>query len=154
MDNSNLGQEKQPVFSIEKLYVKDSSLEVPLSPSIFLERQSPQVELELDCDHKNIEGFIFEVTVSVSVKASAAEKVLFIIEVTQAGIFQLKNIPENYVDTILGVDCPNIIFPYLRESVTDLSTKAGFPPVYMSPVNFQALFEQRKSANNKQADAV
>ncbi|WP_092401232.1 MULTISPECIES: protein-export chaperone SecB [Candidatus Ichthyocystis] len=150
MDSNQGNQDKQPVFSIEKLYVRDASLEVPLSPLIFLERHSPQVEVELDSVHKKIDDSVFEVVVSANVKAtSSADKVLFIIEVSQAGVFRLRNIPDDYLEGILSVDCPNVVFPYLREVVTDFSTKTGFPPVYMSPVNFQALFEQRKAAANK-----
>lgn len=143
------GQENQAVFSIEKIYIKDASSEVPLSPGIFLEKMSPQVEVELDCVHKKVEASVFEVLVFVHVKAVAEDKVLFLIEVKQAGIFQLRNIPESYLDGILNVECPNIIFPYLRETVTDLSVRSGFPPVYISPVNFQVLFEQKKNRKTR-----
>jgi preprotein translocase subunit SecB len=139
-------EQTQPTFNIEKLYVKDSSLEVPHAPSIFLERTTPQMDMQLHTEHSAIDEGVFEVSVIVTLTAKLAEqdKVMFLIEVQQAGIFHVKNIPANELETVLGIVCPNILYPYLREVVTDLSVRAGFAPVLLNPINFDALFQQQK----------
>lgn len=137
---------QQPVFNIEKLYVKDLSLEIPHAPGVFLEREQPQISLQLNSQAAGIEEGVFEVTVTVTVTAKLMEKdkVMFLIEAKQAGIFQVRNLPQEERDTVLGVVCPNIIYPYLREVVSDVSVRAGFAPVLLNPVNFEALYLQQK----------
>ncbi len=134
------------IFNIEKLYVKDLSLEIPHAPGIFLEREQPQIELQLHTQAANIEEGVFEVTVTVTVTARLAEKnkVMFLIEAKQAGVFQLLNLPPDEQDTVLGVVCPHIIYPYLREVVSDVAVRAGFAPVLLNPINFEALYQQQK----------
>src|SRR5664279_1288283 len=123
----------QPVFNIEKLYVKDMSLEVPNAPAIFLERENPQIDLQLNTQAAPVEEGVFEVVVTVTVTAKLQEKdkVLFLIEAKQAGIFQIRNIPVEEMETVLAVVCPNILYPYLREVVSDLSVRGGFAPVVL-----------------------
>ena len=137
---------QQPMFNIEKLYVKDLSLEIPHAPGIFLEREQPQINLQMNTQAVNIDDGVFEVVVTVTVTAKLAEqdKVMFLIEAKQAGIFQVRNLPQDERDTVLGVVCPNIIYPYLREVVSDLSVRAGFAPVLLNPINFEALYQQQK----------
>ena len=137
---------QQPLFNIEKLYVKDLSLEIPHAPAAFLEREQPQIELQLQTQSANVDEGVFEVVVTVTVTAKLAEKnmVLFLIEAKQAGIFQLRNLPPEEQETVLGVVCPNIIYPYLREVVSDLSVRAGFAPVLLNPINFESLYQQQK----------
>jgi preprotein translocase subunit SecB len=137
---------QQPSFSIEKLFVKDLSLEIPHAPEIFLEREQPQVELQLHSQAIGVENGVYEVSVTVTVTARLAgrDRVMFLIEAKQAGIFQLQNLPQDDIDTILGVVCPNILYPYLREVVSDVSTRAGFAPVLLNPINFEALYQQQK----------
>jgi preprotein translocase subunit SecB len=139
-------QPAAPVFSIEKLYVKDLSLEIPHAPGIFLEREQPQIELQLHSQAIGVENGVYEVTVTVTVTARLAEKdrVMFLIEAKQAGIFQLANLPSEETDTVLGVVCPNILYPYLREVVSDASVRAGFAPVLLNPINFEVLHQQKK----------
>jgi len=144
---------QQPVFNIEKLYVKDLSLEVPHAPAIFLERENPQVDLQLHSQSSTIEEGVFEVIITVTVTAKFAEKdkVMFLIEAKQAGIFRIQNMPPEELDPVLGVLCPNILYPYLREVVSDMSVRAGFAPVLLNPINFDMLYQQQKQ---KQVEAV
>ena len=144
--NATPQQEQQAVFNIEKLYVKDLSLEIPHAPAIFLERENPQIDLQLHTNSASVEDGVFEVTITVTVTAKLAEKdkVMFLIEAKQAGIFQLRNIPAGEVEAVLAVVCPNILYPYLREVVSDVVVRAGFAPVILSPINFDALYQQQK----------
>ena len=140
-------EQSQPTFSIEKLYVKDLSLEVPHAPSIYLERENPQIDLQLHTEHSAIDEGIYEVTITITLTAKLAEKdkIMFLIEAQQAGIFHVRNIPASELDSVLGVVCPNILYPYIREVVTDASVRAGFAPVLVNPINFEALFQQQKA---------
>lgn len=142
----------QPVFNIEKLYVKDLSLEVPNAPAIFLERENPQIDLQLNTQAAPVEEGVFEVmvTVTVTAKLQAKDKVLFLIEAKQAGIFQIRNLPAEEMETVLAVVCPNILYPYLREVVSDVAVRAGFAPVLLNPINFEAIYLQQKQQNQAQ----
>jgi len=133
----------QPVFIIEKIYVKDLSLEIPNAPQIFLEREQPQVEIGLQSDAKNIAENISEVTLTVTVTSKLGEKTQFLVETTQAGIFQIRNVPEADLQLVLAVTCPTILLPYARETISDAITRAGFPPVLLAPMNFEAIYRQR-----------
>ena len=145
-------QELQPTFSIEKIYVKDLSLEIPNAPQVFLERESPEIDLQLNLGAQQLEEGIFESSITVTVTAKLTDgKTMFLVEATQAGIFQIRNIPAEELDPILGVACPNILFPYLRETVSDLVNRAGFPPVLLSPINFDALYAQRVAQSSNEA---
>jgi preprotein translocase subunit SecB len=140
-------EQAQPTFSIEKLYVKDLSLEVPHAPSIYLERENPQIDLQLHTEHSAIDEGIYEVTITITLTAKLTEKdkIMFLIEAQQAGIFHVSNIPASELDSVLGVVCPNILYPYIREVVTDASVRGGFAPVLLNPINFEALFQQQKA---------
>jgi preprotein translocase subunit SecB len=146
----------QPVFNIEKLYVKDLSLEVPNAPGIFLERENPQIDLQLHTNAATVEEGVFDVTVTVTVTAKLPEKdkVLFLIEAKQAGIFQVRNLPAEEMETVLAVVCPNILYPYLREVVSDVAIRAGFAPVLLNPINFEAIYLQQKQQNQTQPPEV
>jgi preprotein translocase subunit SecB len=137
---------QQPLFNIEKIYTKDLSLEIPHAPVIFLERSQPQIELQLHSQAATVEEGVYEVSITVTVTAKLLEKnqVMFLIEAKQAGIFMLRDIPQNELEPMLGVVCPNILYPYLREVVSDLSVRAGFSPVTLNPLNFDALYQQQK----------
>jgi len=143
--------DNQPVFAIEKIYVKDLSLEVPNAPKIFLAREAPQVGVQLRTESGAVDNGIYEVRLTITVKATLSEdRTLFLVEVTQAGIFRIQNAPEDELELILGIGCPNIIFPYARETISDAVTRAGFQPVLLTPVNFEALYQQ--SRQNGSAD--
>lgn len=133
-----------PVFSIEKLYVKDLSVEAPNTPEIFLENDSPSIELQLRTEGKGLNEGLFEVALTVTVTAKIGDKTAFLVEATQAGIFQLRNIPEDSVEPLLAVACPNLLFPYAREVVSDATMRAGFTPVVLQPVNFEQLYTERQ----------
>lgn len=143
----------QPVFNMEKFYVKDLSLEIPHAPQIFLERENPQIDIQLNPQASSVDEGIFEVVITATVTAKLGEKVMFLVEIKQAGIFQIRNLPEEDMETLLAVMCPNILYPYLRETVSSLTVRAGFPPVLLNPMNFDALYQQRKQ-QQVQADAA
>jgi preprotein translocase subunit SecB len=141
-----------PAFGIEKLYIKDASIEVPNAPQIFTERTAPQVNVELGNSAQKLEEGVFEVAIKVTVTTKIGDKTAFLVEVTQAGIFMVKNVPDENMEMILAVTCPNILFPYAREAVSDMVTRAGFAPVLLNPINFEALYMQQKQqaeANGK-----
>lgn len=134
---------QQPLFNIEKIYVKDLSLEVPNSPQVFLEREVPQVDVEIQTRDAKIDEGVHEVVLTVTVTAHHSDKTYFLAEASQAGIFQLRNIPDAEVGPILGIGCPNILFPYVRETISDLVNRAGFPPVVLTPVNFEPIYQAK-----------
>lgn len=143
---------QQPVFSIEKLYVKDLSLEVPNAPQIFLERENPQINVQLRTESNAVDEGIFEVALTVTVTAQLpAEKTVFLVEVVQAGIFQIRNVPVEDLEPITMIGCANILFPYAREAVSDAVSRAGFQPVILAPVNFEALFQQNREQAAQQS---
>lgn len=150
-----MSENAQPVFSIEKIYVKDLSLEVPGAPQIFLEREAPQVNVQLRTEAKGVDEGIFEVALTVTVSASIGEeRTLFLVEVTQCGIFQIRNVPEAELEPVMMIGCPNILFPYAREAVSDAVTRAGFQPVLLSPVNFEALYQAQRQQVTQQPHEV
>jgi preprotein translocase subunit SecB len=145
----------QPVFTIDKVYVKDMSLEVPNAPQVFLQQEEPQVQIQLRTDARQVDpGGVFEVAITVTITAKAGEKTIFLIEVAQAGLFQIRNVPQSDVEPLLGIACPNILFPYLRETVASLSLRAGFPPVQLAPMSFESLYAQRQQELAQQAAAA
>ena len=146
-------EQKQPLFNIEKLYVKDLSLESPNSPSIFLERENPNIDLQLNTQSHLMEEGLYEVTVTVTVTAKLPEKdkVMFLIEAKQAGIFQVRNLPPEELESVLAIICPNILYPYLREVVSNMAIHAGFTPVLLNPINFEALYQQQKQQAQAEA---
>lgn len=147
-----MSENNQPVFSIEKLYVKDLSVEVPGAPQIFLERETPQVNVQLRTEGQQIEDGVYEVALTVTVNAKIGEdRNLFLIEVAQAGIFQIRNVPESDLEPVMMIGCPNILFPYAREAVSDAVTRAGFQPVLLSPVNFESLYQAQRMQAVEQA---
>ncbi|MBK8759501.1 MAG: protein-export chaperone SecB [Sulfuritalea sp.] len=135
--------DEQPVFSIEKIYVKDLSIEVPNAPQVFLERETPSIEVQIQSAAQAVGDGLFEVALTITVNAKEGEKAFFLVEVVKAGIFQIRNVPEADMEPILAVACPNILFPYARETISDAVNRAGFPPVILAPVNFESLYQQR-----------
>ena len=132
-----------PVFTIERIYVKDLSLENPNSPKSFLLQDSPQIEVSLQTRGEPVGDGIFESVLTITVTAKVGEQTIFLVEVAQAGIFQIRNIPEQDMQPILGVHCPNSLFPYARENISSAITHAGYPPVHLAPINFDALYAQQ-----------
>ena len=143
--------QNQPVFSIEKLYVKDISLEIPNAPQVFLERESPQVDIQLHHESQPVEDGVYQTILTVTVTAKIKEKTMFLVEAGQAGIFVVRNIEAADLEAVLGIACPNILYPYAREVISDLVVRAGFPPVVLNPVNFEALYQAQKQAQTEQS---
>lgn len=134
----------QATFSIEKLYLKDMSLEVPNGPHVFLEAVSPQLEVQVRNEAAQFAEGLFEVVVTVTVTARAGEKSVFLAEAAQAGIFAVRGVPQADLEPLLGIGCPTILFPYVREAISDLVTRAGFPPVVLQPISFEQIYLQQK----------
>src|SRR5947209_14723461 len=141
---------QQPTFGIEKIYVKDLSLEVPGGPQTFMQPEQPQLEVQLTQQSQRVNEVLFEVTLVVSVAAKKGDKTLFLVEVSQADVFQIRNVPEADLAPVLGMVCPNVLFPYARETVSDVITRAGFPSMLLAPVNFEALYQQRAAESAAQ----
>jgi preprotein translocase subunit SecB len=146
--------QNQPLFNMDKIYVKDISLEIPHAPQIFLERDNPQIEVQLQSQGLPLDEGVYEVEVTATVTAKLGEKVMFLIEAKQAGIFQIRNIPAEELEPVLAVTCPNILFPYLREVVSDISVRGGFAPVVLNPLNFEVLYQQQKQQQEAAAAAT
>jgi preprotein translocase subunit SecB len=138
-----MSEEQQPVFSIEKIYVKDLSVEVPGAPQVFLQQEQSQLEIQLEQQNAPIADGLYEVTLTVTVSAKSGDKTLFLVEASQAGIFQIRNVGDDNLGAVLGMLCPNVLFPYARETVSDTVNRAGFPAVNLAPVNFEAIYQQR-----------
>ncbi len=143
-------EEQQPVFQIQRVYLKDLSLEQPNSPAIFLEQDAPTIEVAVDVGAAALAENIFESTVTITVTSKINDKIAFLVEGKQAGIFEARNIPPEQLDPLLGIGCPNIIYPYLRANIADAITRAGFPPVHLSEINFEVFYQQRLQAAAEQ----
>ena len=146
----------QPVFNIERIYLKDLSVENPGAPNSFIaaQQQGPQVEVGLQMASQQVQEGFFDVTLSMTVTAKIGENTLFLVEAKQAGIFQIRGVPEADLPPLLGIHCPNIIFPFVRETIVDAINRMGFPPVYLAPINFEALYQARVQAEIEQAAAT
>lgn len=143
-DQQNSGATSdQPYFNIQRVYMKDMSLEQPNSPAIFLETEVPTLEVQIDVSANPLQEGIFEVVVTGTVTTKIKDKVAFLVEAHEAGIFDIRNIPDDQMGPLLGIACPTIIYPYLRANIADLIGRAGFQPIHLTEINFQALYEQR-----------
>ena len=147
-------QENQPVYSIEKIYVKDLSLEVPNAPQIFLEREAPAVDVQLRHGSRNVDEGVYQTELTITITAKIGEKTMFLVEACQAGIFAIRNIPNQDLEPILAIGNPNILYPYARETISSAIVNAGFPPVMLNPVNFEALYQAQKAQDAQAAAAA
>ncbi|MFA5081921.1 MAG: protein-export chaperone SecB [Hydrogenophilaceae bacterium] len=145
-------QAAMPVFNIEKIYLKDLSVEVPNAPQIFLEQGAPQIDVQLRNHSAAIDNGIYQTVLTAVVTAKITDKVAFMVEAHQAGIFRVQNVPQEALEPMLAVGCPNILFPYLRETVSEAVSRAGFPALYMQPVNFEAMYLQQRAQAEAQAE--
>lgn len=137
--------DQEPVFQIQRVYLKEASLEQPNSPAILLEQEQPTVDIQLGVQADPVSEGIFEVSVTATVHTKIKDKTVFLVEVKQAGIFEVRNLPQEQMGPIMGIACPQIVYPYLRGNVADMIQRAGFPPVHLSEINFQAMYEQQQS---------
>ena len=133
----------EPVFQIQRVYLKDVSLEQPKSPEILMQQEQPSVDIQLGVETKPVVEGIFEVTVTATVHTKIQDKTVFMVEAKQAGIFEVRNIDPEQLGSILGIACPQIVYPYLRGNVADVIQRAGFPPVHLAEINFQAMYQQQ-----------
>src|SRR5690606_7328375 len=136
-------QSQGPVFAIQRIYLKDLSLEMPHAPRIFLEQKGSEIEIQLDVGGEAIADGIYESFVTVTVTAKVGEKTLFLVEAKEAGIFEIRGIPDDQPPMLLNIVCPNVIYPYLRSNVADTIQRTGLPPVHLAEINFEALYQQR-----------
>lgn len=147
-----MSEQKQPVFSLDKIYIKDISLEIPNAPKVFLNREQPNIELNISFNSTELDLGVYQTILHAVVNAKIGTEQMFLIEIDQAGIFQMQNIPADQLQLLQNIECPNILFPYLRELVSDLTTRAGFLPVVLAPVNFAYLYQQKQQSEaNAQA---
>jgi preprotein translocase subunit SecB len=145
-DNSNAAGAagaQTPVFQLQRVYLKDASLELPHAPQIFLEQEAPQVDVQLEVTHDKILDGIYEVIVRVTTTAKIKDRVLFLVEAKQGGIFEMRGIPNEQFDAIVGIVCPGIVYPYLRANIADLINRTGLPPIHLAEINFEAMYQQR-----------
>jgi preprotein translocase subunit SecB len=152
--NSPQGAPAGPVFQLQRCYLKDASLELPNAPHIFLEQQSPNIDVQLEVNNSAVVDGIYEVVVRVTATAKLGDKVLFLVEGKQGGIFEIRGVPNEQFEPIVGIVCPNIIYPYLRANVADLISRTGLPPIHLAEINFEALYQQRLAQQQAQAGAA
>ena len=139
--NGEMGQD--PSFQIQRVYLKDISLEQPNAPEILLNQGEPKLEVQVDIQANQLDDVNFHVTLIGSVTTKIEDKVLFLVEAQQSGIFEIRNMPEEQISPLLAIACPTILFPYLRANIADMISRAGFQPVHLAEINFHALYEQR-----------
>lgn len=142
-----------PVFQIQRIYLKDLSLEQPNSPQILVEQAQPQVDINLTMSAEPVAEGIFEVAVTATVTTKVQDKTLFLVEAKQAGIFEIRHVPDEQLSGLISVVCPQMVYPYLRAIVSDVCTRAGFPPILLTEVNFQAMFEAQQQAAAEQSSS-
>jgi len=138
--------DQTPVFQIQRVYLKESSLEQPNSPAILLEQEQPSVDIQLGVEAAPVADGVYEVSVTATVHTKIKDKTVFLVEAKQAGIFEIRNVPEEQMGQIMGIACPQIVYPYLRGNVADLVQRGGFPPVHLTEINFQSMYEQQQQA--------
>lgn len=154
-DNTTMPDDKQgPIFNIQRIYIKDASFETPNAPQIFKEEWKPEVNVDLHTKTTDIEENVYDVVLHLTVTVKMANKTAFLVEVHQAGIFTIKGFPKEQLSHALGSMCPNILYPYAREAISDLVTRGGFPQLLLAPVNFDALYLQHLEQQKKQKEGA
>jgi preprotein translocase subunit SecB len=147
-------QQPAATFQIEKIYVKDLSLEIPHAPQVFAEQVQPQIDVRIESGESRFQPDYYEVTLSVTVIARSGERTVFLAEAVQGGIFALRNVPDADIGPLLGIACPTVLFPYLRETISDLITRGGFPPLLLTPISFEQLYLQRMQQQESGAPRI
>jgi preprotein translocase subunit SecB len=147
-----MAETQDPIFQIQRVYLKEASLEKPNSPAILLESEQPTVDIQLGVNAAPVADGVYEVMVTATVQTKIKDKTVFLVEATQAGIFEIRNLPPEQMGPIMGIACPQIVYPYLRGNVADLIQRGGFPPVHLSEINFQAMYEQQQAAQAAQGE--
>ena len=137
--------DQDPTFQIQRIYLKEASLEQPNSPAILLEQEQPSVDIQLGVETNPVAEGVYEICVTATVQTKIKDKTVFLVEAKQAGIFEIRNLPEDQMGPIMGIACPQIVYPYLRGNVADIIQRGGFPPVHLAEINFQAMYEQQQA---------
>ena len=146
--------DQDPTFQIQRIYLKEASLEQPNSPSILLEQEQPSVDIQLGVEANPVADGVYEICVTATVQTKIKDKTVFLVEAKQAGIFEIRNLPQEQMGPIMGIACPQIVYPYLRGNVADLIQRAGFPPVHLAEINFQAMYEQQQAQAAEDAPRI
>ena len=138
-----MSEAPQPTFAIEKIYLKDLSVEVPNGPDVFLEREAPSVEVNIKSNGRSLQDGLYEVVLTITLTARIKDKTIFLVEAAQSGVFQIRNVPPQDIGPLLGIACPNTLFPYLRETISAVTSRAGFQPVVLAPMSFEGIYQQQ-----------
>jgi preprotein translocase subunit SecB len=146
--------DQEPTFQIQRIYLKEASLEQPNSPAILLEQEQPSVDIQLGVEANPVADGVFEICVTATVQTKIKDKTVFLVEAKQGGIFEIRNLPDDQMGPIMGIACPQIVYPYLRGNVADLIQRAGFPPVHLAEINFQAMYEQQQAQAAEEAPRI
>ncbi|OSZ74410.1 protein-export chaperone SecB [Hydrogenophaga sp. IBVHS1] len=149
-----MAENQEPTFQIQRVYLKEASLEQPNSPAILLEQEQPSVDIQLGVEASPVAEGIFEVCVTATVTTKIKDRTVFLVEAKQAGIFEIRNLPQDQMGPIMGIACPQIVYPYLRSNVADLVQRGGFPPVHLAEINFQAMYEQQQAQAEQDAPRI
>ena len=148
------GEPQTAAFMIERIYTKDLSIENPGAPQSFQLTEQPQVEVGMRTRGEQIAPDVYEYVLTLTVTATVAGKTLFLVETSQAGIFTIRGIPPDQMQPVMAVNCPNVLFPYARETIADATMRAGFPPIHLAPINFEMLYQQQLATQQGQVPAV
>ncbi|MGS5085516.1 protein-export chaperone SecB [Hydrogenophaga sp. A37] len=146
--------DQDPIFQIQRIYLKEASLEQPNSPAILLEQEQPSVDIQLGVEANPVADGVYEICVTATVQTKIKDKTVFLVEAKQAGIFEIRNLPQEQMGPIMGIACPQIVYPYLRGNVADLIQRGGFPPVHLAEINFQAMYEQQQAQAAEDAPRI
>jgi preprotein translocase subunit SecB len=149
-----MADNQDPTFQIQRVYLKEASLEQPNSPAILLEQDQPSVDIQLGVEANPVADGVFEICVTATVQTKIKDKTVFLVEAKQAGIFEIRNLPQEQMGPIMGIACPQIVYPYLRSNVADLIQRGGFPPVHLAEINFQAMYEQQQAQAAEDAPRI
>jgi preprotein translocase subunit SecB len=149
-----MAEDQTPVFQIQRVYLKEASLEQPNSPAILLSQEQPAVDIQLGVEAQPAADGVYEVCVTATVQTKIGDKTVFLVEAKQAGIFEIRHLPEEQMGPIMGIACPQIVYPYLRGNVADLIQRGGFPPVHLAEINFQAMYEQQQAQQQDDAPRI
>ena len=148
-----MSESPQPTFAIEKVYLKDLSVEVPNAPEVFLERDAPTMEVNINSAARALPDSLYEVVLTVTITARIKDKTVFLVEAAQAGVFQIRNVPQQDIGPLLGIACPNTLFPYARETISTVTARAGFQPVILAPMSFEGIYQQQLQQMQQQQGA-
>ena len=148
-----MSESPQPTFAIDKVFLKDLSVEVPNAPEVFLERDAPSMEVNINSAGRAVQDGVYEVVLTVTITARIKDKTVFLVEAAQAGVFQIRNVPQEDMGPLLGIACPNTLFPYVRETISSVTARAGFQPVMLAPMSFEGIYQQQLQRMQEQSGA-